>query len=886
MPNDIALGNKPLQSPADNHPNRWAIIVAIALALCAAASCLTLVWDSDVFWHLAGGDWMLRHRQVLGIDPFSIDPEPQWVNVHWLFQLTIASLHAIGGFELLSIMKAVLGAAVLLAFALALRRHVSPAWLGLCGLAMIFMLYGRVRVRPEAFTFVYLMLTILLLDDARRGGNAKRLWLLVPIMLLWVNMHGIYVLGLGLIWAAVLGSLADRMLGRGQLSSPLLSGEAIGPMIVATLICLVSPWPIEAAIQPLILWTRVSGENEYYSYAVSELQPTWTVLRLHLDAFAIVGLACLAMLINFRRTPLAHLAWLAAFVLLALLARRNVALMAPAAVFLLALHGQAVITRIAKRLPMLRRCAVPAAAVVVLLTGTAAFGFGTSYIFYKQHAPHQEGLGLQASEFPVELAKFLSDLPADGDILLHNFGDAGAFIYYGSHGRPDPRRLVYMDGRLEAHSLERFISQHRITRELQDSVSAAAVQLPPSVRFIIVRQGETQTLAALSRCERFTLVQVDDVAVCFADRNYAARTPLPKDVLNLSQYDRPLEGSGLVAGGPSVIRTWWKQNPVPMNYRLGQMFLGLGQYDRKRQRPGQSDDLNQRCTLLAIRYLTASLTDGIQPRYISQGTLAAAYHQRAYEEYFAPSPLLPVDVDSARALYLYNQIDLDRLDDADTIQFASQRFAALFLAGQTDVSQQAITQFMQHLPPRVQLNPPPEYFDLRNRISQQMKLSRARAEEKLAGQKLDLAQRVEVLTSPEIGLIDQAISELQNAGKLDQALQLTLGDLLLRKGEVDKALEAYQNSDLYPKLARMTPPIPESLALRLALVGWVRGHLHEAVSSLQSLYDRSKDPAVAYYLGRLLEEIGDYDAARAAVADVHSDDEHLSALLNRLRRRL
>ena len=40
------------------------------------------------------------------------------------------------------------------------------------------------------------------------------------------------------------------------------------------------------------------------------------------------------------------------------------------------------------------------------------------------------------------------------------------------------------------------------------------------------------------------------------------------------------------------------------------------------------------------------------------------------------------------------------------------------------------------------------------------------------------------------------------------------------------------------------------------------------------------------YLGRLLEEIGDYDAARAAVADVQTIDEQLSALLNRLRRRL
>jgi len=40
------------------------------------------------------------------------------------------------------------------------------------------------------------------------------------------------------------------------------------------------------------------------------------------------------------------------------------------------------------------------------------------------------------------------------------------------------------------------------------------------------------------------------------------------------------------------------------------------------------------------------------------------------------------------------------------VQFAMQRFATLFLAGQADASQDAMDQFMQHLPPRVQLGPP------------------------------------------------------------------------------------------------------------------------------------------------------------------------------------
>jgi hypothetical protein len=109
--------------PATDKPRRgWLIAAIAALAVAAAAATFTEVQNYDIFWHLASGDWMLAHGRVLATDPFSIDPLPQWVNVHWLFQVIVSSLYAAGGFAALVGLKTLLGAATVIILAVAARR--------------------------------------------------------------------------------------------------------------------------------------------------------------------------------------------------------------------------------------------------------------------------------------------------------------------------------------------------------------------------------------------------------------------------------------------------------------------------------------------------------------------------------------------------------------------------------------------------------------------------------------------------------------------------------------------------------------------------------------------------------------------------------------------
>jgi len=134
---------------------------------------------------------MFDNARVLGSDPFSIDGEPHWVNVHWGFQLIAEAVHRIAGFDGLSIMKSLLAALIMLVFGLSLRRHVSAGWLMLCGILTLLLFEGRIRARPEAFTLLYIMLTIAALESVRRGGSPRKLWLLAPLMMVRMTMRGI-----------------------------------------------------------------------------------------------------------------------------------------------------------------------------------------------------------------------------------------------------------------------------------------------------------------------------------------------------------------------------------------------------------------------------------------------------------------------------------------------------------------------------------------------------------------------------------------------------------------------------------------------------------------------------------------------------------------------
>jgi len=311
------------------------------------------------------------------------------------------------------------------------------------------------------------------------------------------------------------------------------------------------------------------------------------------------------------------------------------------------------------------------------------------------------------------------------------------------------------------------------------------------------------------------------------------------------------------------------------------MFLSLGQYDKSENR-GQTPNTEQllnryRCTVMAVRYLTALRSEGTVGSALCEGWLSQAYQNRAFQNYYMPSSSVPVNMDFACSLRLCNDIPDQFLADENVREFVFQRLQTLFLAGQADAGLSAMLNFMDHLPPVVRVHPPAKYFDLRIDIAEQVGRSRLEADKIKS---LPLAERAAQLANdPKIGLIDKAIEELQAAMPLAGPDMMTLGDLMLRKGQSGRARGVYAAVEL-PKSEQW------KLGLRLALCDWADGKLHVAAKSLATLGDFCNEPLVRFYQADLLELIGNYKEARAAIEGVTTSDQQIQDLINRLKLRL
>jgi tetratricopeptide (TPR) repeat protein len=150
--------------------------------------------DTDTFYHLAGGRWMLEHRHVLDHEAFSFTiPGRPWANYYWLFECLIYAAYAAAGRAGLLLLR---GALILstgnLLFFWTLRRTGGRLLetMGFALMAAALYLPRAVNLRPHLFSYLFLVLLLLGLERFR-GSRAFVDWALVALCVVWANVHGV-----------------------------------------------------------------------------------------------------------------------------------------------------------------------------------------------------------------------------------------------------------------------------------------------------------------------------------------------------------------------------------------------------------------------------------------------------------------------------------------------------------------------------------------------------------------------------------------------------------------------------------------------------------------------------------------------------------------------
>jgi hypothetical protein len=178
---------------------QFAGLAAFALAAFAPG----LLNDGDTYWHIRAGEWMIAHGAVLRADPFSYTVAGQpWHTQEWLAEIAMAQAWATGGWAGIHLLFAVAAALTAGVVAYGVRRRVDflPALLTVVlGLACV---TGSLLARPHMLALPLLAVWTAGLVTARERDAAPRWWL-IPVMVLWANLHGSFAFG-----PALAGALA------------------------------------------------------------------------------------------------------------------------------------------------------------------------------------------------------------------------------------------------------------------------------------------------------------------------------------------------------------------------------------------------------------------------------------------------------------------------------------------------------------------------------------------------------------------------------------------------------------------------------------------------------------------------------------------------------
>src|SRR5512145_74506 len=150
---------------------------------------------NDSWLNLMAGREIMEHG-LPSVDEITVyGMGATWTDQQWLAQLFMYGVHSLGGFALLSITTAtfVVGAFALAAAA-ARRLGAGPRAIWVMFLPVLVAAPWAWSIRAQMLALpLYTGLLWLLASEARMPTN--RIWLAIPLLVVWANVHGSVALG-------------------------------------------------------------------------------------------------------------------------------------------------------------------------------------------------------------------------------------------------------------------------------------------------------------------------------------------------------------------------------------------------------------------------------------------------------------------------------------------------------------------------------------------------------------------------------------------------------------------------------------------------------------------------------------------------------------------
>jgi len=395
------------------------LILTFFFYLAAFLNCLRPLQDPDLWWHLASGREIIRLGGIPSTDVFSWTAAgTAWINTYWLYDVLVYGVERLTGISGVLLMHAALVVSAMAMIHGVLKQRHIPWPAQLLTLMTLFITAapsgGFWGAQSSLISLFFFAAFLLILDRPSWLTEPKLIGILMVLLVIWVNLHRGFLLGLLLLGFACLEQVrADRRRW----------GRATAVLLVATAATIINPFGIE-------LYRMIQDDLRLSSQLIAGWTPgTWKATP---QVFLTAALYSLLLIVRgWKKTG--AISFLSLLTLLLALASYKAIVFIP---YFLIMAWVDIATGVVQGLrgePWRNRLSSPAVMGVSIAGITAALVFLLS-----RAAP---ALGVQAASFPTDLPFFMEREKLKG--TLFNDYRLGGYVMWFRDQMP----AVFIDGR-------------------------------------------------------------------------------------------------------------------------------------------------------------------------------------------------------------------------------------------------------------------------------------------------------------------------------------------------------------------------------------------------------------------------------------------------------
>lgn len=524
--------------------NPWVIPFFIIVLFIFILS-LRLLSDPDLGFHLNTGKWIFENLSFPDKDTFTFTAtKNDYIDLHWLFQVFIFFLYKIIGYEGLSIFVACLS--IIILFFLLRRNYLLEIPLSVsCILFFLgfLIIEPRIVLRPEMFTFVFIICVLYILDDYYYRKH-RQLYLLPMLMIFWCNMHSLFILSFVLI-AVYYVSIYFRDKKFDKYFSLW--------MIISFAVCIMNPYFFKGFTFPLELFSRFDSNNIFNQH-IREFKSFFRMDTLAVKDILFIVFAVATFILaltTLRKRKIHELLLLAIFIYLALISVRNIPLFVIIAIPVAGASIKELIdtfnrNNILSKTKWLKTLIFYLLFFIPLILSFRLF---TNSYYHSNNSYYKTGIGLDLYQQPDDASTFITKNNVRGKIL--NSIGYGGWLGWRTH------QPVFIDGRLEVMKEDLY---NKVVGSWNNGLSEIIKLYEPDLIVYSYLKYYTWT-DQLAELPGWKLIYIDGAAAIFARKDSVVLPEIDLSVLP-EKYNLPecpgnkeiLEALNI--SPPSFFKTW------------------------------------------------------------------------------------------------------------------------------------------------------------------------------------------------------------------------------------------------------------------------------------------------------------------------------------------